>query len=66
MLSFEQAASIAKKKGMILGEVKISDTEMGYALFDKAGTSLMYYNKFSVLNLREDEWRAECNIIGNV
>lgn len=66
MLSFETATSIAKKKGMILKEAKISDNEIGYALYDKAGTSLMYYNKFSVLNLREDEWRAECNIIGNV
>ena len=66
MLSFTTAATIAKKKGMSLVESKISDTEMGYALYDKAGTSLMYYNKFSVFNLREDEWRAECNIIGNV
>lgn len=66
MLSFDKAASIAKKKGMNLAEAKISDTEIGYALFDKSGSSLMYYNKFSVLNLREDEWRAECNIIGNV
>lgn len=66
MLSFTTAVAIAKKKGMTLVEAKISDTEMGYALYDKAGNSLMYYNKFSVLNLREDEWRAECNIIGNV
>lgn len=66
MLSFETAASIAKKKGLVLREAKISDTEMGYALYDRGGASLMYYNKFSVLNLQEDEWRAECNIIGNV